>query len=152
MRLENLPPDVRASYERLALPEFKDVPWVAPPPLAQARVALVSTAGLHRAGDRPFDGGAVDYRIIPRDMDLNAIAMSHSSVNFDRSGFQRDVQVVFPLGHLRELSARGEIGSVAAWHYSFMGATDPVHLVQSAREMARLLRADGVTAAVLVPV
>jgi hypothetical protein len=33
-----------------------------------------------------------------------------------------------------------------------MGATDPVHLVQSAREMARLLRADGVTAAVLVPV
>ena len=48
--------------------------------------------------------------------------MSHISVNFDRSGFQQDLNVVFPVERLREMAADGEIGSVAD---SFMGATDP---------------------------
>jgi hypothetical protein len=40
--------------------------------------------------------------------------------------FQEDWNVVFPLDRLNELAAEGTIGSVAATHYSFMGATDPV--------------------------
>ncbi len=31
------------------------------------RVAIVTTAGLHLRGDRPFDSGAADYRVIPGD-------------------------------------------------------------------------------------
>ena len=51
--------------------------------------------------------------------------MSHISTNFDRTGFQQDINVVFPVDRLRELAARGTIGSVADFHYSFMGATAP---------------------------
>ena len=151
-RLSDLDPAAAAALERLPLPEFDSTPWVEPPPLGEARVALISTAGIHRRNDHAFRGGATDYRIIPGDVDLADVVMTHVSVNFDRSGFQQDSEVVFPLGHLRTLESAGEIGSVAAWHYSFTGATDPARMVESGHEVGRLLREDGVTAALLVPV
>ena len=40
------------------LPRFDGNPWVSGPPLAQRRVAVISTAGLHRHDDRPFAPGA----------------------------------------------------------------------------------------------
>ena len=136
----------------LPLPEFESTPWAEAPTLSDARVAIVSTAGLHRRSDTRFRGGAGDYRIIPGDIDPADLLMSHVSVNFDRSGFQQDVNVVFPLGLLQDMAADGRIGSVAAWHYSFMGATDPVQMEESAQDVARLLKQDNVTAVLLVPV
>ena len=53
--------------------------------------------------------------------------MSHISVNYDRTGFQEDRNVVFPIDRLRELAAEG-IGSVAIPIISFMGATDPIQM------------------------
>jgi D-proline reductase (dithiol) PrdB len=50
---------------------------------------------------------------------------------------QEDWNVVFPLDRLNELVSEGTIGSVAATHYSFMGATDPVQMEPYARELAR---------------
>ena len=50
------------------------------------------------------------------------------------------------------MAQAGEIGSVAQWHYSFMGATDPTRMVGTAPEVARLLKEDGVSAVILVPV
>ena len=134
------------------MPEFESTPWVAPPPLRDAKVALVSTAGLHRRDDRKFRGGATDYRLIPSDVDYADLAMSHVSVNFDRSGYQQDVNIAFPLEHLHTLAANGEIGSVAQWHYSFMGATAPEQFAESGAEVGRLLKDDGVSAAVLIPI
>lgn len=147
--------DLGPSGEFLAgveMPKFEPTPLVAAPPLAGTRVALISTAGLHRADDRPFAPGATDYRIIPADVDFADLRLSHISVNFDRSGFQQDVNVVFPLERLRELASTGEIASVARWHYSFMGATDPRQLEETAEDVAARLEDDGVTAALLVPV
>lgn len=152
VRLVDLPPEAAVALERLALPSFETTPWTPAPLLRAARVALVSTAGLHRHDDRVFGAGATDYRLIPGDVDLADIAMSHASVNFDRSAFQQDIEVVFPLGHLRALAAEDEVASVARWHYSFMGATDPARMIESGREVGRLLRGDGVTVALLVPV
>jgi D-proline reductase (dithiol) PrdB len=61
--------------------------------------------------------------------------------------------VVFPVSRLRELAAEGVIGSVADFHYSFMGAPfPPTRFEAKAREIAGLLRRDGVDAAVLMPV
>ena len=136
----------------MPMPEFESTPWVAPPPLRDAKVALVSTAGLHRRDDRKFRGGATDYRLIPSDVDYADLAMSHVSVNFDRSGYQQDVNIAFPLEHLHTLAANGEIGSVAQWHYSFMGATAPEQFAESGAEVGRLLKDDGVSAAVLIPI
>jgi D-proline reductase (dithiol) PrdB len=78
--------------------------------------------------------------------------MSHVSTNFDRSGFQQDWNVLFPLDRLRELRDQGVIGSVAEYHYSFMGAHDPVPMESTARSLAALLKKDSVDAALLIPV
>jgi hypothetical protein len=44
------------------------------------------------------------------------------------------------------------IGSVAAAHYSFMGATDPVQIEPQARELAGRLKADAAAAVILLSV
>lgn len=158
-RLELLDDTSRARLLALDCPVFATQPWVQGPPLKQQRVALISTAGLHRRGDRPFGvpsghGPAVqgDYRVIPSDLATNDLVMSHVSVNFDRTGFQQDWNVIFPLERLHELAQQGIIGSVAAFHYSFMGATDPRQMEPAARELAQLLQQDHVNAALLIPV
>lgn len=122
------------------------------PPVPNRRVVLVSTAGLHLRGDRPFEGRAGDYRVIPRDVGAGDLIMSHVSSNFDRMGFQQDRNVVFPLDRLRELEMEGRIGSTSNHHYSFMGATHPSIMEPAARELAATLRESRVNAALLIPV
>jgi D-proline reductase (dithiol) PrdB len=134
------------------LPDFGPTPFVEGPPLRERRVAIVTTSGVHVRGDRPFEIGASDYRIIPGDTPAAELIMSHSSVNFDRSGFQEDLNVVFPLDRLRELRADGVIGSVSDIHYSFMGAAPIRALEPKAKELAALLKKDRVDAVLLTPV
>lgn len=135
------------------LPRFEPRHWARGPVLAKRRVAIVSTAGLHVRGDRPFGSGGMDYRVIPGDINAGDLVMSHMSVNFDRSGFQEDWNVAFPLDRLRELAYGKVIGSVAAYHYSFMGAVSPVtNYEPKAAELAQLLHNDSVDAVLLSPV
>jgi D-proline reductase (dithiol) PrdB len=134
------------------LPDFGPTPFVAGPPLHQRRVAIVTTSGLHLHGDRPFAVGSADYRIIPGDAPASNLRMSHVSVNFDRSGFQEDVNVVFPLDRLCELAAEKVVGAVSGFHYSFMGAAPIRALEPKARELAALLKQDRVDAVLLTPV
>jgi D-proline reductase (dithiol) PrdB len=151
-RLTELSEPTRTRLLNLECPAFESQPWVAGAPLARRRVAIISTAGLHRRGDRPFTWGSNDYRVISGDLSAGELVMSHVSVNFDRTGFQQDLNVIFPLDRLRELAAEGVIGSVAAFHYSFMGATTPQEMEPVARGLAALLKKDGVDAVLLVPV
>ena len=154
VRLADLhPADAKSQLDKVPLlTGFDGRPWVRPPKLAQARIAIVTTAGLHRKGDRPFGPEATDYRIIPGDTPAADLVMSHQSVNFDRSGFQEDVNVVFPLDRLRELQAGGVVGSVSDYHYAFMGAAPIRALEAKARELAALLKKDRVDAVLLTPV
>ena len=135
------------------MPVIPKAPWITPKPLNEATIAIVSTAGLHRRDDEPFRPGAVDYRLLPGDVDFADVVLSHISVNFDRSAFQQDPNISFPLDRLREMAAEGEIGGVANWHYSFMGAQpNPMRMEQTGEEVGRLLAADGVDVALLVPI
>lgn len=135
------------------LPVYDTTPWVEGPPLRQRRVAIVTTAGLHRIGDDPFRFVDLTYRVIPGHTELGELTMTHSSVHFDRTGFREDVNVVFPLDRLRELADDGVVGSVADHHYSLMGAGWPPSMIEpTCHELARLLKADGVDAVCLVPV
>lgn len=128
-------------------------PWLKPRSLAKSTVAIISTAGLHRRDDAPFKLGAIDYRLLPGDVDFADVVVSHISTNFDRSAFQQDPNIWFPLERLREMATRGEIGDVSRWHYSFMGA-QPNHeaLAEAGEEVGRMLAADGVDVALLLPV
>ena len=152
VRLSALPQEMAEGLAKMEMPEYPVTALVEAPTLRESRVALVTTAGLHRHDDRPFAPGANEYRVIPGDSDFADLRLSHISVNFDRSGFQQDANVVFPLERLRELAASGEIGSVAQWHYSFMGATDPKQMEETGTRVGELLREDGVTAVLLTPV
>ena len=153
VRLTDLHPDDRASLADKHLPRLKPSAFAPAPAPARSRIALVTTAGLHVRGDRVFDMASAEYRAIGRDTAAGDIVMSHTSVNFDRAGFAEDVNVVFPVDRFRELEASGAIGSMADVHYSLMGAyLDPVDYAPSARELAALLRGDGVDSVFLTPV
>jgi D-proline reductase (dithiol) PrdB len=153
-RLSELP-EVEARHlspDRMQLPTYDDTPLLPGTPVAQRRVAIISTAGLHKRGDRAFRPGDGSYRVIPADTPANELVMSHISVNFDRTGFQQDLNTVFPIDRLRELASGGTVRSMASVHYSFMGAFPPAAAEPHARHLAGLLKADKVDAALLVPV
>jgi D-proline reductase (dithiol) PrdB len=122
------------------------------PALHDARVSIVTTAGLQR------DGGVWNrgqgYVVLPSDE--RGVSLAHNSSNFDRSGIVNDLNVVYPADRLAELAARGVIGSVASQHLSFMGA-QPDHILETLRldtgpAAAKLLIEDGVNVVFLTPV
>ena len=115
-------------------------------------MAIISTAGLGRRSEGGFNAGDADYRVIPADLPASDLTMSHISVNYDRTGFQEDINIAFPIDRLKEMADAGEIGSVADFHYSFMGATDPVEMKPAVESLIGPLKAEGVNAAVLIPV
>ncbi len=150
--LSTLPKGLEDTLEGLECPVFEAEPWVTGKPLNQRRIAMVSSAGIHPRADAPFRGGDSDYRAIPDSVDANDVVMSHVSVNFDRTAFHQDLNAVLPLDRMAELAEDGVIGSVAATHYSFMGATNPLEMEEGARELAGILKADNVDSVVLLPV
>jgi D-proline reductase (dithiol) PrdB len=152
VRLTDLPAAMATRLAKLECPDFRTRPWVEGPPVARRRVAVVSSAGLVVRGEKVFRGRDPDYRAIPSATPPDRLLMSHISINYDRNGFQEDRNVVFPLDRLNEMAKDGEIGSVAATHYSFMGATDPVQMEPYAREVAFRLHQDQVDAVILSPV
>ena len=79
-------------------------------------------------------------------------SQSHISVNFDRTHFQRDLNVVLPIDRMRELAQAGEIGGVSPIHFSILGATESFLFEQTGAELARRMRDLGVDTAMLVPV
>ena len=134
-------------------PMFETQPWIIGPPLSHRRVAIITTAGLHLPNDRPFQFGQHDlYRVIPGNVKANSLLMSHGETSFDRTGFQQDGNMVFPIDRLHEMASEGIIGSVAAFHYSFGARMSEEEHEISAREIAGLLKKDKVTAALFFPV
>lgn len=153
VRLSDLSDGERSHILSKELPVYEEQPWAHCPPLDRCNVALLTSAGLHHVDDRAFSIVDLGYRVIPAHVDLAELTMTHSSVNFDRVGFQEDVNTVFPLDRLRELVDAGVVGSVANHHYSLMGAAwTPEMIEPTCIELARLLLADGVDAVCLVPV
>jgi D-proline reductase (dithiol) PrdB len=139
--------------------EFDSTPWVPlSKDLSQSKVALITTAGLHVRGDKPFisdfKGGDPSFRVIPSNTSPADILQSHVSIGFDHTGFYKDMNIAFPIDRLRELVDRGVIGSVSDNYYSFMGAIrDPRRVVDdTGPQVAQLLKDEGVDVAFLVPI
>ncbi len=144
---------MRDYASNLPVPEFADTAFVPPPALAEARVAIVTSAALHRSGDDGFTQGDTSFRSFPSD--ARDLVMGHWSPNFDRSGFAIDLNVVYPIDRLFELERRGVIGSVAANHLAFAGnQPDDVATVRldSGPAAAKVLADDGVDVVLLTPV
>ena len=144
---------IRARAADTAVPTFDVTPFVTPPPLYEASVAIVTTAALRLPGEQLLRGGDHSFRVVGSD---DQPALGHGSPNFDRTGWLLDPNVVFPVDRLRELAADGLIGSVAPRHLSFAGNQQDETLtsikLDSGPAAAALLAADGVDVVVLTPV
>jgi D-proline reductase (dithiol) PrdB len=146
--------------ERTAL--ASPMPWTPlARPLAECSVALISSAGVALNDDKPFDQeverrnpwfGDPSYRIVPAEATERDVTIYH--LHIDPRFGQADLNCLLPLQRLRELAAEGVVGGSAPRHYSFMGyTTQPEPLLrETVPAIIEDLHADGVEAAVLVPV
>ena len=153
-RLEDLTDTARQGHLNFPAREHDDAPF-APlrKPLSEAKLALVTTAGLHLRGDAPFSSGDQTYRTIPSSSPASAIIQSHTSIGFDRTAIMRDINVTFPIDRLRELVDRGTVGELSERFYSFLGANrDPKRIIEeTGPEVAGKLLGEGVDAVLLTP-
>ncbi|MDR3718587.1 MAG: glycine/sarcosine/betaine reductase selenoprotein B family protein [Bryobacteraceae bacterium] len=154
--------DLKLTYRiYMAAYRYRQFDWLPGPvlakPLAESRIAMLTTAGLHSPDQPAFDetikGGDWSYRELPADVDLASLHLAHTSDAFDRAGIERDRNLVLPLDRLRELVAKRVIGEPAPRHFSFMGSIPaPGRLVnQTAPEVAAKLQDDRVDAVLLTP-
>lgn len=157
--LADLPLSTRLFLKTYPWRRIDPVPWATPrKSLHQAKVALVSTAGLVLPTQPRFDdevkGGDWSYREIPDDADVSTMIESHRSKSFDHSGLRADANLGLPLDRLHELVHDGAIGSANRRHFSLMGSiTAPGRLIaQSAPAVADALAADEVDAVLLIPI
>lgn len=125
-----LPSRLAELYQGWPSQHAAEVPFTPlPRPLAELRLALVTTAGVYVRGlEAPFDQererreptwGDPSYRHIPRETPRSGIGASHLHLN--NAPLQRDLNVVLALDAAEQASADGLIGDVAETHYSLMG-------------------------------
>ncbi len=96
--------------------------------LSNARLALLSSAGLHLRSQQPFDvererreptWGDSSYRMLPNDLQRDDVAVAHLHLN--REPLLADPNITLPLAALSELVEQGWVGSAVDEHVSVMG-------------------------------
>jgi D-proline reductase (dithiol) PrdB len=145
---------MRAMAGSMPMPEFDDTPWASAPPLAEATVAICTTAGLHVDGGEGWQPDAdPSYRMLPaQERDL---VLAHWSPNFDRVGIAADLNVAYPADRLDEMVAEGVIGAVGPNHVSFTGNQDDTVAkirLETGPAAAAELKAQGIDVVLLTPV
>jgi len=121
-------------------------------PLSESRVALLSSAALRLADQKPFvPREDKSYRRVPSDPAAGEIIIDHHS-GIGRVPRQ-DPEIVFPRSALAALAQRGVIGALSPFHASFMGGLRCHQEIESeiAPAIARELKRAEVDAALLVP-
>jgi len=157
-----LPGSIAAYYRNLPAQRVEPIPWMPlRKPVSQARLALVTTAGVYVPGlEPPFDTerekrepmwGDPSYRRIPRDVRQEQIGASHLHLN--NRDILADVNIVLPVHRLLELESEGVIGSLAATSYSFMGYQMNLREWREkyVPEVASLMRGEAVDAVLVTP-
>lgn len=123
--------------------------------LKSSRLMFISSAGTYLSdSQQPFDAGNPlgDYtvRVFAADTPFEKLAYAHE--HYDHTAINADPQVLLPLGHLHEMVAKGEIGSLTAV-VSFMGYQPDVSrlLSETIPAILEVARAEKAQGALLVP-
>jgi D-proline reductase (dithiol) PrdB len=126
-------------------------------PLADGRLALVTTAGVHLRSQAPFDmfdtDGDATVRRVPADAAQADVAITHDY--YDHREADHDLNVVLPFDRARELVDAGAVGSLSRTARSLMGHIDGRHVATlmevTAPEIASELVEEEVDFALLTP-
>jgi len=124
-------------------------------PLAESRVALLTTAGAHLSDQEPFHTATVagdsTFRVIPNDAAAASLRFSHT--HYDTTSAEADRNVVLPIDRLTELVDSGRIGEASPIHIGMMGFNpDPTPIAkETGPAVAAALNEAGVDVAVLAP-
>ena len=139
-----------------------EVAWIPlSKPLAQCRVALISSAGIVLRDSEPFDQqgerdnpwwGDPSWRELPCEVTEADVQVCH--LHIDAGPILEDLDVALPVRRLRELVDGGVVGESSRRHFSIMGyILDETDLVASTGpELAEELREDEVDLVLLIPV
>ncbi len=117
--------DLKGAFKTYPFPTNPASPWTPlAKPLAQCRVAILTTAGLYVAGDQPpfrvtDIEGDWTLRELRNDQPLEGLAIAHD--HFDHARAEADLNCVYPHTRLQELAAQGLIGGLAPTHFSISG-------------------------------
>ena len=138
---------------------FADVPFTPlTTPLAQARVALVTTAAPYQPGvgdqgpGAPYNAAAKFYKVYSDSTEsVPDVRISH--VGYDRRHTSaKDPNTWFPLARLQEAVKAGRIGTLTRhFHGAPTNRSHRVTMETDAPELLRRCREDGAQAAILVP-
>jgi hypothetical protein len=159
-----LPRSFRALYDSAAPAAGEDEPVFTPfgPRLADATIALLSSAGLHAEGQDPFDAereraeptwGDPSWRAIPATAAQGTLGMTHLHVN--ERDILADHEVALPLRGLETLVMEGMVGTRTASHISVMGYQEAGlrgWRTETAPAIIDQLRDEGADGVVLAPV
>ncbi|SJZ83695.1 glycine/sarcosine/betaine reductase selenoprotein B family protein [Selenihalanaerobacter shriftii] len=134
----------------------KEVPFVKlRKPISKAKVALISSGGLHLKDTSKFDTedpmGDASYREIPSEVKFADLEISHG--HYDYRYIKEDMNTVFPVELLKRLEERGLIGTLAKRNYSFMGYCLKVDelINQTGMKIINSLKEDQVDIVILAP-
>jgi len=137
-------------------PDNKTAPSGKAIALSESKLILISSAGSYikesqEAYDAENDLGDYTIRLIPSDINFDKLAYAHT--HYDHTAVNMDPQVLIPLGHLRDLVAAREIGSLTDNYISFMGYQPNAAQVveETIPAIIEIAKAEGATAALLVP-
>lgn len=138
--------------------KVEGIPWTPfAKELSQCKVAIVTTAGVHLKSQQPFDmvdnEGDPTFREVPGDTPGPELTITHKY--YDHTDADTDINIVYPIDRLSEMKERGEIGSVAEFHYGLMGHILGRHLKTlvdvTAPELAKRLKNANVDVVLLTP-
>jgi D-proline reductase (dithiol) PrdB len=151
-RLEDIYQPTRDNIVAAECPVIDGEPFVEGPPLSERKIAILTSAALYPRGGNPLLYNSGDYLEIPTSLPNSEILMSHVSINYDRTGWQRDINVVYPIDRLRELADEGVIGAVADVNFTVLGSTEPTKMLESAESIAARVKRDRIDSILFSPV
>lgn len=156
---------VRSYYQALGYgapyewAHYADVPFLSlNRPLAQARVALITTAAPYQRGrgdqgpGAPYNSAAKFFTVYSDDSATDPdLRISHVAIDRKHTTAE-DIGTYFPLRALRAAAAAGRIGSVATrFHGLPTNRSHRTTIEVDVPEVVRRCKADGADAALLVP-
>ena len=124
-------------------------------PISQIRLTFVSSAGVQPKGTMPFDVvhpvGDFSFRRVPSMAKTSDLEIHQ--IKYPTTGALKDLNVIFPIERLQELTAEGAIGDLTPNLFSFIGyQMDPVRFEKTlAEDLANAVAADGAEAVLLCP-